>query len=322
MRSGLPVLLGSRQAWLDRFPDVPPRSEFEAFAAVPLTGERGAIGCMGLGFADRRAFDTGDLELLQVIAGQGAAALERAALYEHRAHVARTLQSGLLPSELPEIAGLDVASDYRPLGAGDQVGGDFYDVFATEDGWTAAIGDVCGKGVEAAVVTGMVRHTLRALELGHGEPAAVLRRLNQAVRRHAPDDRYCSVALAHLTALQRGFRVDLACAGHPPPLVVRAGGTVEDLEACGTLLGIEDDIHLSPVSSELLPGDALVLYTDGITEARVRGELFGLDRLRAKLAELAGAPAAEITAGIQRAVQAFAPGHAADDQALLVLRVR
>jgi sigma-B regulation protein RsbU (phosphoserine phosphatase) len=166
----------------------------------------------------------------------------------------------------------------------------------------------------------MVRHTLRALELGHGEPGAVLRRLNQAVRRHAPDDRYCSVALVHLTALQRGFRVDLACAGHPPPLVVRADASVEDVDACGTLLGIEDDLHLSPLSIELRPGDALVLYTDGITEARVGGRLFGLDRLRETLAELAGAPAAEITAGIRRAVEAFAPGPAADDQALLVLR--
>src|SRR4051794_18869467 len=320
MRTAHPVLLGSRAAWSQRFPDSPPRDDFEAFAAVPLIGEHGAIGCMGLGFAQPRTFDVGDLELLQVIARQGAQALERAALYEQRAHVARTLQQGLLPSELPEIPGLDVASAYQPLGSGHEVGGDFYDVFATEEGWAAAIGDVCGKGVEAAVVTGMVRHTLRALELGHGEPAAVLRRLNQAVRRHATDDRFCSVALVHLTALQRGFRVDLACAGHPPPLVLRADASVEDLDACGTLLGIEDDLHLSPVSTELLPGDALVLYTDGITEARVRGELFGLARLRATLAELAGAPAAEVAAGIRRAVGAFAPGPAADDQALLVLR--
>src|SRR5439155_707917 len=201
MRSGRPVLLGSREAWRRRFPALLPRGDFEAFAAVPLIGERGAVGCMGFGFSDERAFDAGDVELLQVIARQGAQALDRATLYEQRAHAARTLQRGLLPSELPDVPGLQIAAAYEPLGAGDEVGGDFYDVFATDAGWTAAIGDVCGKGVEAAVVTGMVRHTLRALELGHGEPAAVLRRLNQAVRRHEPESRFCSVALSYLTAL-------------------------------------------------------------------------------------------------------------------------
>src|SRR4051794_10255695 len=167
----------------------------------------------------------------------------------------------------------------------------------------------------------MVRHTLRALELGHGEPGAVLRRLNQAVRRHAPDDRYCSVALAHLTALKEGFRVDLACAGHPPPLVARGDGSVDELDACGTLLGIEDDICLDAAVCELRAGDALVLYTDGITEARRgNGELFGHERLVATLSEQAGASAAALTSGIRAAVRAFAPGPPADDQALLVLR--
>ncbi|HEY3021685.1 MAG TPA: SpoIIE family protein phosphatase, partial [Solirubrobacteraceae bacterium] len=258
IRSGRPVLLGSRDAWLRRFPALLPSGDFEAFAAVPVVGEHGAVGCMGFGFPDRRAFDNADVELLQVIARQGAQALERAALYEQRAHVARTLQHALLPAELPEVPGLQIAAAYQPLGAGDEVGGDFYDVFPTDAGWTAAIGDVCGKGVEAAVVTGTVRHTLRALELAHGEPAAVLRRLNQAVRRHAPDSRFCSVALAHLTALREGFRVDLACAGHPPALVLRAGGELEELGACGSLLGIDDEMHLVATTSELRSGDALV----------------------------------------------------------------
>ena len=320
MRSGRPVLLGSREAWRRRFPALLPRGDFEAFAAVPLIGERGTVGCMGFGFSDERAFDAGDVELLQVIARQGAQALERATLYEQRAHAARTLQQGLLPTALPEIPGLEVATAYQPMGAGDEVGGDFYDVFATDAGWTAAIGDVCGKGVEAAVVTGMVRHTLRALELGHGEPAAVLRRLNQAVRRHEPESRFCSVALAHLTALKSGFRVDLASAGHPPALVLRARGAIEELGACGSLLGIDREMHLVTTTCELQPGDALVLYTDGIVEARRGGELFGFERLRAAVAAAAGRAAHDITGGIEAAVGAFAPGPAADDRALLVLR--
>src|SRR4051812_22022657 len=290
MRAGAPVLLASRAAWLERFPSFPPRGDFEAFAAVPLMGERGAVGCLGFGFAEARDFEPADVELLQVVARQGAQALERAALYEQRAHVARTLQSALLPSELPHVPGLEIATAYHPLGDGDQVGGDFYDVFATEHGWSAAIGDVCGKGVEAAVVTGMVRHTLRALELGHGEPGAVLRRLNQALRRDAPEDRFCTVALAHLTALKAGFRVDVACAGHPPPMLRRASGEVEEVSSRGTLLGIDEEIRLTPSASELRPGDALVFYTDGIIEARRPGELFGYERLADVLRAAGGQP--------------------------------
>ena len=121
-------------------------------------------------------------------------------------------------------------------------------------------------------------------------------------------------------ALRSGFRVDLACAGHPPPLVLRAGGGVEEVEARGALLGIEDDVRLMTAAIELRRGDALALYTDGITEARRSGELFGPERLRASVAAAAGRPAAELTTRIQDAVRAFAPGPPVDDQALLVLR--
>ena len=318
-RTGELVLLDSRADWLERYPGMPPRGDFEAFAAVPLPGEKGAMGCMGLGFPDAQPLESGDVDLLQLIARQGAHALERAALYEHRSHVARTLQQGLLPNELPDIPGLQIAMAYEPQGAGDEVGGDFYDVFATEGGWAAAIGDVCGKGVEAAVVTGMVRHTLRALELGPGGASAVLERLNEAVRRHAPNDRFCSLALAHLTRQRAGFHVELACAGHPPPLLVRAGGGVELIGACGTLLGIDDDLRQEPVHCELQPGDSLVLYTDGITEARRDGRLFGLERLQAVAERHAGASGDVLTEAIQQAVTDFAPGRRLDDQALLIL---
>src|SRR4051794_12249777 len=312
MRAGAPVLLASRAAWLERFPSFPPRGDFEAFAAVPLMGERGAVGCLGFGFAEARDFEPADVELLQVVARQGAQALERAALYEQRAHIARTLQHGLLPTELPHVPGLEIAAVYHPLGAGDQVGGDFYDVFAGEHGWCAAIGDVCGKGVEAAVVTGMVRHTLRALELSEDAPAAVLSRLNRAVLRHGPGDRFCSVTLVHLRAAGEGFDLSLAVAGHPPPMIGRADGSVEQIDAAGNLLGIDDDMRAGAWSCGLEPGDALVLYTDGIIEARRRGELFGYERLAAVLRETAGRAPHEIAEHIQAAVAAFAPGPAAD----------
>ena len=320
VRTGAPVLLASRAAWLEHFP-VPPRGEFEAFAAVPLVGDGGAVGCMGLGFAEMRAFEPADIELLQVVASQGAQALARAALYEDRVHVARTLQRGLLPTHLPHVPGLEIAAAYQPLGAGDEVGGDFYDVFATDTGWTAAIGDVCGKGVEAAVVTGMVRHTLRALELAHDDPVAVLGKLDRALLAGTPAERFLSIALVHLSAVEGGgFEARLASAGHCPPLLL-SGGRAEEVRAPGGLLGLGEDIPAGEVRRDLARGDALVLYTDGIVEARRDGELFGEERLRAAVEGCAGATPAEIAACVQEAVAAFAPGEPADDQALLVLRV-
>jgi PAS domain S-box-containing protein len=165
-RAAAPVLLQSRDEWLERFPAVPPRTDFEAFAAVPMAFEGAVHGCMGLGFPQAGPFDGADVDLLVAIARQGAQALERARLYEERAYVARTLQAGLLPRALPVIPGLDVAVRYRPVGDGSEVGGDFYDLFATaDDEWMLAIGDVCGKGTQAAVLTGVVRSTIRALAL-------------------------------------------------------------------------------------------------------------------------------------------------------------
>jgi serine phosphatase RsbU (regulator of sigma subunit) len=284
-------------------------------------GEHGAVGCLGFGFGELRDFDVAEVELLKVVARQGAQALERAALYDERAHVARTLQYGLLPTGLPHVPGLQIATAYHPLGDGEQVGGDFYDVYAIEDGWSAAIGDVCGKGVEAAVVTGMVRHTLRALELSDHAPETVLSRLNRAVLRHGPGDRFCSVALMHLHRAVDAFDVSLAIAGHPPPMVSRADGRVEEIDAAGHLLGITDDMQAGMASCRLEAGDALVLYTDGIVEARRPGELFGYERLADVLRETAGAAPHEIAERIQAAVAEFAPGPAADDRALLVVRV-
>src|SRR3712207_3444364 len=144
--------------------------------------EGGVPGCMGLGFPDAGAFDVADVDLLVAIARQGAQALERARLYEERAYVARTLQAGLLPRRLPPIDGLDVAVRYRPLGDGSEVGGDFYDLFDLDGScWLVAVGDICGKGTAAAVLTGIVRSTVRALALRDRDPSAILDGVNAAL---------------------------------------------------------------------------------------------------------------------------------------------
>jgi PAS domain S-box-containing protein len=324
VRDRAPVLLGSRAEWVERFP-IPPRGGFEAFSAVPLEFEGAVLGCMGLGFTDPREFDEGELALLVSIARQGGQALERARLYEERAYVARTLQEGLLPREVPPIEGLEIAVHYRPLGDGSEVGGDFYDVFpGPRENWIVAVGDVCGKGTQAAVLTGVVRNTIHALALTEDDPHALLCRVNDMLlRQDRPTMSLASAVCGALRRDERGFALVLASGGHPPPLVLRAtGGPVEVVEAPGRLLGVEPDPPIHRREVLLAPGDLLLLYTDGVTDARnAARELFGEDRLRAALAGAAGRSAEAAVTAIYSAVRAHAPGPLADDKALVALRV-
>jgi PAS domain S-box-containing protein len=326
-RAAEPVLLESRDDWLRRFPDVPPRGDFEAFAAVPLLFEGGVPGCMGLGFDDAGPFDAGDVDLLVAIARQGAQALERARLYEERVYVAQTLQAGLLPRALPHIRGLEVAVRYRPVGDGSEVGGDFYDLFALgDDAWMVAIGDVCGKGTEAAVLTGVVRSTIRALALaatdgGEAAPDAVLRGVNAALMRESAPDALATAACAVLRETPDGFLVRLSAGGHPPALVLRAGGDVEPVDVGGRMLGVSVEPELATADVLLEPCDLLLLYTDGILDARAGRETFGEARLRESLAEAAGGAPATVLRRIDEAVRAFSPGRPRDDKALMALRV-
>jgi PAS domain S-box-containing protein len=324
-RDASPVLLESRADWLARFPGFPPRGDFEAFAAVPLLFEGGVPGCMGLGFERAGGFDVADVDLLVAIARQGAQALERARLYEERAYVAQTLQAGLLPRALPDIPGLDVAVRYRPVGDGSEVGGDFYDLFGLGDGsWMVAIGDVCGKGAQSAVLSGVVRSTIRALAVSspHAEPAAVLEGVNAALLREEAPAALATAACGLVRPLGDGaFAVRLSAAGHPPPLVLRADRTLEAVDALGRMLGVSRSADPAPVELVLRRGDLLLLYTDGVLDARTARETFGEQRLRDALTAAAAEPPAEVLRRIDDAVRAFAPGRARDDKALMALRV-
>ena len=330
-RDAAPVLLASREDWLARFPGFPPRGDFEAFAAVPLLFEGDVPGCMGLGFPGKGGFDVADVDLLVAIARQGAQALERARLYEERAYVARTLQAGLLPGALPEIPGLDVAVHYRPVGDGSEVGGDFYDLFAVgDDAWLFAIGDVCGKGARSAVLSGVARSTVRALALaphdGAAEPAAVIEGVNAALLREespaALATAACGVVRPASGDGSGSFAVRLSAGGHPPPLLLRASGTLEALDLRGRMLGVGLGADAATAERVLHPGDLLLLYTDGVLDARTGRETFGELRLRETLRAAAGEPAPEVLRLIDDAVRAFAPGRPRDDKALMALRVR
>ena len=205
----------------------------------------------------------------QELARRCATAVDNARLYAERSYIARTLQQSLLPVELPDIPGVEAAARFRPTGEGNEVGGDFYDVFETGSrGWTIVMGDVCGKGPDAAAVTALARYTLRAAAMRELLPSRSLAVLNEALLRQRDDRRFCTVAYAYLEKLDDGARVGISTGGHPLPLLLRADGSVEPVGAPGTLLGVVPDPNLEDRAVTLAPGDALVFYTDGVIESR------------------------------------------------------
>jgi serine phosphatase RsbU (regulator of sigma subunit)/CHASE3 domain sensor protein len=189
------------------------------------------------------------------------------ALYRRSEHTARTLQQSLLPAVIPDVPSCELAIRFAPAGAGDLVGGDFYDVFAVgDDHWAVLVGDVCGKGAQAAAVTAMARWTLRSFAGAPRSPADVLRALNAAMLRQDLGGRFITVIYALLRVGADEAHVTVACAGHPPALFVSDAGEPASLGARGDLLGIWPEIRLNQVDLRLAPGDSLVLYTDGVTD--------------------------------------------------------
>jgi serine phosphatase RsbU (regulator of sigma subunit) len=273
---------------------------------------------------EARRFMAADRAFLFQLADQAAQALERARLYEERAYVARTLQAGLLPDRLSDIPGLEVAVRYHSIADGGTVGGDFYDCFDIRpDRWLVLVGDVAGKGTAAAVLTGLARHTLRAIALRDERPEDVLRFLNEALRRQSSEAAFCTVGCVRLDPAEGGgFSACLASGGHPFPLLVRAGGRAEDVIVRGTLLGVEAEPVLEQVQLDLAVGDTLVLYTDGVVDARdPTGDRFGEERLRAAIDAAAGGTAEAVAEAVDQTVAAFEVDVSRDDRAILALRV-
>jgi PAS domain S-box-containing protein len=325
LRTGQPVFLGTHDEW-EHYVELRSRIEglFATLAAVPLTFGGVVTAALVLCMTEQRRFMAADREFLAALADQAAHALERARLFEERAYVARTLQEGLLPEHLAEIPGLEVAVRYHSIADGGAVGGDFYDCFdISPERWLVAVGDVAGKGTAAAVLTGLARHTLRAIALRDARPEDMLRFLNEALRRQSSDSAFCTVGCATLERrADGGFDARLAAGGHPYPLLVRAGAEVEEVVVRGMLLGVEAEPVLEPVALELARGDTLVLYTDGVVDARdATGERFGEDRLRAAVGAAAGQPAEDVASAIDEAVAAFEPDLQRDDRAIVALRV-
>ncbi|MGD0698284.1 MAG: SpoIIE family protein phosphatase [Trebonia sp.] len=248
------------------------------------------------------------------------AARQRAEESEARARVlAQTLQQSFLPPAIVTVPGLDVGGAYRPAGDGSEVGGDFYDVFQTSLAtWGVVLGDACGKGAAAAVVTALARYTVRAEAMHVRSPAGVLAGLHQALLSYYPRT-FCTVLFLLLDQVPDGHRLTMATGGHPLPLCRRADGSIETLGQPGRFLGMVKAADVSESTAVLRPGDRVVLYTDGVTEARAGDAFFGESRIAEVLADSAGLPAQAAADALVAAAVAFQHGQARDDIAVVVL---
>ncbi|MEV2236518.1 SpoIIE family protein phosphatase [Micromonospora sp. NPDC049891] len=290
--------------------------------AVPLIARGQRLGTLAVGRHQRHRQDPDEIAVLEDVARRSALAIENARIHAERRRVAQTLQQSLLPPVLPVVEGIGFAAEYVPTGGDVDVGGDFYDVVPLPDGrWLVVIGDVSGKGVQAAAVTGLVRDVIRVLA-GDGKPLPeVLARLNETlVERGA--GRYCTLALAAVGPGE-GDRLDvgLHLAGHDRPVLLRSsGGPAAFVGTGGTALGLLDTIASPTAQLALDPGDCLVFYTDGVTERRRGRELFGTGRLRDAAAPLAGYSADVVAARLRATAINFSVEEPRDDIAILVLR--
>ncbi|MEU6007818.1 SpoIIE family protein phosphatase [Streptomyces sp. NPDC047453] len=290
---------------------------------LPLVARNRVIGMLTLGKPADEHFRQEILELAEDLSRRAALALDNARLYSERTAISQSLQRSLLPPGLPDVEGVEVEVIYRAAGEGNEVGGDFYDLFPIRDGaYGFAIGDVCGTGPEAAAVTGLARHALRLLAReGFGGPA-VLERLNSAILDEGARSRFLTLLYGELWPQEDGSaRLKVVCAGHPLPLRLRQDGTVEPAADPQPLLGVMEDLELYEQTITLDPGDVLLCVTDGVTERREGTRMLGDDGLADVLTTCTGLTAGAVAARIMRAVERFASDAPSDDMAILAMRV-
>jgi serine phosphatase RsbU (regulator of sigma subunit) len=286
---------------------------------VPIAWQQRSIGTLAFA-ADARPLGEEDRTLAVDLAARIARAIEHAHTNAERDHIARTLQASLLPPALPQAPGLELAARYRPARGGVDVGGDFYDCFPLGDGeWVALLGDVQGKGVEAATVASLIHHSLRTIAVQQATPARMLEQLNDVVlrRREGCLGRFCTLALVRLRERgDGGWDATAALAGHAQPLVRRGDGTVEPVGTHGTLIGAIPDVAIHDAHFSLDPGDLLLLFSDGVTESRADGKMLGEIGL-AGLLERTDDEAEDVCWRLERAASAEG---VCDDIALLAVR--
>jgi PAS domain S-box-containing protein len=297
---------------------------------LPLIARGHRLGTLLLGNPRRAGFRREALDVAEDLSRRAALALDNARLYGDLQASGQALQRSLLPPDLPVAPGVEFGVAYVAAGEANEVGGDFYDVFqAGTNRWCFAIGDVCGKGAEAAAVTGLARHTLRALGRAGYPLEDILVRLNQAILAEGPRARFLTLLFGELTPIPAGgVQLALVSAGHPLPFVIAAhppaaahgDSCVRQVGVPQPLLGVLDNLALDAESLELRPGDTLVAVTDGVTERRDGKRMLGEEGLADVLTACRGRPAGLIAARVQRAVEEFTAAPPRDDLAVLVLR--
>ena len=288
-------------------------------AALKARGR--VFGTFSLASAESgRLFEQLDVQLAEELAARAGMAIDNARLYTERSRIAHTLQVKLLPERLPEIPRALMAARYRAAGELNEVGGDFYDVFQrSPTEWAIVVGDVSGKGAEAAAVTALARYTLRAAALEDAPPSGALQRLNTAML-YDETSQFATVVMAYLSSGPDGsIDLRLALAGHPAPAVVRRDGTVEMVGRYGTIVGLRPDINVHDMDVRLEADEVLLLYTDGVTEAGPRRTPFGEAGLVSVLTGMGGHTPQAVVDAVERAVVAAQPGDPRDDIALLAI---
>lgn len=287
--------------------------------AVPLVARGARLGTLAVGRHPKHRHDADEVAVLEDVARRAALAIDNARIHDERRKVARTLQASLLPPALPRVEGIGFAAEYVPTGS--EVGGDFYDVVPSgENQWLVVVGDVSGKGVQAATVTGLVRDVIRILVDDGKALDEILWRVNRTLVQRG-GGRYCTLAMASVTRRPSGaLDVCLHLAGHDRAVLVRADGKTGFVGEGGTALGLLETITSPDVSVTLESGDSLIFYTDGVTERRRGRELFGSTRLREAATPLAGYPADVMAARLRSTTINFSVEEPRDDIAILVLR--
>jgi serine phosphatase RsbU (regulator of sigma subunit) len=304
-------------AYADKHPPM------RGWLAVPLIASDGRnLGLIQvsdkLGGGD---FTIDDQAILTQLAELASACIEKTVALDKQREIARTLQQSLLPPHLPVIPRVELAARYHSAADDSQVGGDFYDVFQARDGrWGIILGDVCGKDAEAATLTALIRYTARAAVMIDSDPAQVAGVLNDAVLSHA-SDRFCTLVYLTLRPEPSHVHVHLTVCGHPLPLYVDSHGTVSEVGRPGALIGVLPKPPVHTTHFDMPPGDTLMLFTDGITEARHHGRMFGETMLPSLLSRTADTPLPELADIVSQAALDYQDGRLKDDIATLFARV-
>ncbi|MGH3328201.1 MAG: PAS domain S-box protein [Streptomycetales bacterium] len=290
-----------------------------ALLGVPLVVETRVVGVLQVGALRERRFTEDETSLLQLAADRAALAIEHARLYERERRIATTLQRSLLPEHLPDIPGVTVSARYRP--ARQQVGGDFYDVFARGRQYFLVVGDVCGKGPDAAALTAQARHTLRAEARHTPHPSRLLSILNDTLADQRVEPVFLTAVCATIDLHAGGATLTMSTGGHPPPLLLSADGRVQQVGEGGMLIGALPNLRFRDTTIELDAGDTLICYTDGLLEAHAPGQVLDADDLAPTLAAATTSDLSVVLERLERVAVGPDPDSARDDVALLAIRL-